>query len=69
MGPWSKTKQAVLLALKIGVVNRYLVNRRLLKHLDQENEDHMRSLDYTMGILLFLEASEVWIDTEVYPIL
>lgn len=44
-------EEAVMVALDIGIVNRYFV-RGLLECVDMESEDHRISLEFARGILL-----------------
>ena len=46
-----KYEEAVMVALDIGIVNRYFV-RGLLESVDLENEDHRISLEFARGMLL-----------------
>ena len=46
-----KFEEAVMVALDIGIVNRYFV-RGLLERVDLESEDHRISLEFARGILL-----------------
>ncbi|MCJ1269409.1 hypothetical protein MMC22_009301 [Lobaria immixta] len=46
-----KFEDAVMVALDIGIVNRYFV-RGLLERVDLESEDHRISLEFARGILL-----------------
>lgn len=44
-------EEAVMVALDIGIVNRYFV-RGLLERVEMESEDHRISLEFARGILL-----------------
>lgn len=52
-------KETLLLALKVGTVNRYLVDGGLLDEIDRENEDQLRSLYYAVGIFEYLKGSKL----------
>lgn len=49
-------EEAVGVALKVGLVNRYFVGP-MLDEIDLDNRMHVVSLDYAKGILLYLEST------------
>lgn len=54
------TQEALSVALKVGIVNRYVVDGGMLDEVDLENgRGDARSLDYAKGILMHLGSSGV----------
>ena len=53
------SKEALCVALRVGIVNRYIVDSKMLDEVDfEKRHGDDRSLDYVKGILSYLECSE-----------